>query len=242
MNDCLIYPTKSKSDPILPGTGILAVNPTDAATLPSLAKIYNLSKSFLFHSSLFTDEHFFIAGPAVGAPMAVMTAEKLIALGAKRIILYGWCGSLSPRIPAGTLCIPTGAISEEGTSAHYIGDASYLADRNLSATLMDMAVSSMPIFVQHANAWTTDAPYRETKEKVLRYNEQGIGVVDMETSALFALAVYRNIDCAAVLYVSDELFHETWVPKFTHKQFRKTSRSILEQLCSYLSKTSGVCG
>ncbi len=239
MDDCIIQPVRSKYDPVLPATGILAVNPTDSAAFPSLAKSFGLKPANLFHSSLFTGPHFFIAGPAVGAPMAVMTAEKLIALGAKRIIVYGWCGSLSAGVPAGTLCVAGGAVSEEGTSGHYIADACYLAENALCTALTQWALTT-EISVQQTRVWTTDAPYRETRNKVSAYSLQGVRVVDMECSALYALAAYRKIACAAVLYVSDELFHQTWQPKFPQKQFRKTSRSLLEQLCTYCSKTSGV--
>ena len=49
---------------------------------------------------------YFIAGPAIGAPMAVMTMEKLIALGARRIFLFGWCGSMRDSLGIGDLLLP----------------------------------------------------------------------------------------------------------------------------------------
>jgi len=60
-----------------------------------------------------------VAGPMMGAPQAVLTVEKLIALGVRRIVALGWCGSLQPAVRIGDVVLPTGAISEEGTSAHY---------------------------------------------------------------------------------------------------------------------------
>ena len=41
--------------------------------------------------------------------------------------------------------------------------------------------------------WTIDAPYRETKKEVEKYSKQGISTVEMEASALFAVAKYRKI-------------------------------------------------
>ena len=43
--------------------------------------------------------------------MAVMALEKLIALGAKNIIVCGWCGSLSQKLKIGDILLPdaTGA-------------------------------------------------------------------------------------------------------------------------------------
>ena len=60
-----------------------------------------------------------LAGPFLGAPHAVMGMEKLIALGVRRVWFLGWCGSLPPVLRVGDLILPTGALSEEGTSCHY---------------------------------------------------------------------------------------------------------------------------
>ena len=51
--------------------------------------------------------------------MAVLTLEKLVALGARALIVYGWCGSLNASLRIGDVLLPTWAVSDEGTSAHY---------------------------------------------------------------------------------------------------------------------------
>ena len=74
------------------------MNPGDSRFLAKLAAEKNSTRHFLFNSNLQVipagekTKEIFIAGPAVGAPMAVMTLEKLIALGANRVIVSGWCG------------------------------------------------------------------------------------------------------------------------------------------------------
>ena len=60
-----------------------------------------------------------LAGPMMGAPQAVLTLDKLTALGVRRVVALGWCGSLQPHVRIGDVVLPTGALSEEGTSAHY---------------------------------------------------------------------------------------------------------------------------
>src|SRR5204863_1625058 len=60
-----------------------------------------------------------IASP-MGAPMAVMLLEQLIALGARRLLYLGFCGALAPSYRIGDLFLPTQAIREEGTSYHYL--------------------------------------------------------------------------------------------------------------------------
>ena len=51
-----------------------------------------------------------------------------------------------------------------------------------------------------------DAPYREHKERVALYRDAGVLSVDMEVSALYAVAKHRGIQCAAILAISDELY------------------------------------
>ena len=118
-NRCVINPSRTDGEKQLSRTGILACNPTDSHSFKGLAATCQLKSEFLFHSNLYAGDRLFLAGPAVGAPMATLCLEKLIALGARRIILYGWCGSLQKDLHAMDVLVPTTGISEEGTSLHY---------------------------------------------------------------------------------------------------------------------------
>jgi len=236
MSDCVIDPVRGKGEPELPATGILAVNPADSACFPSLARCHGLTRHGLFHAQLYDNDLFFLAGPAVGAPMAAICLEKLIALGARRILVYGWCGSLHPALAAGDLFIPTQGLSEEGTSAHYPGaggDPDDLLSVRLSEALAEANGFAGP---RRGSIWTTDAVYRETREKVARYSAQGILAVDMEYTALRAVAAFRQVSLAAVMLVSDELFHQNWSPQMHRQGFRRRSRQVLASLCALLQQ------
>ncbi|MGB3646921.1 MAG: phosphorylase, partial [Desulfobulbales bacterium] len=90
----IINPIREKGEPEIPADGMLLVNPLEAAAGLRLAKNRNSRRLFLFNSKLAVIPatppagSFFVAGPAVGAPMAVLTLEKLVVLGARRIIVY----------------------------------------------------------------------------------------------------------------------------------------------------------
>jgi len=171
-----------------------------------------------------------ISGPFFGAPQAVIALEKLIVLGAKRIWVLGWCGSLQPTIRIGHLIIPTAAISEEGTSSHYpMGEKSLESDSELNR-ILEKELRRHPFPFRKGPIWTTDALYRETPYKVKHYQAQGILAVEMEISALMAVAHYRSVAMAALLVVSDELFELKWRPGFSDPFMRKTSRSAAEIL------------
>ncbi|ADW19096.1 purine or other phosphorylase family 1 [Desulfobulbus propionicus DSM 2032] len=231
MLSCVINPSAHKGDPRLPPTGILAVNPSDSSCLAEFSKHYQLRQHFLFNSRLYSNDFLFLAGPAVGAPMAALCLEKLIALGARNIVVYGWCGSLSPFLAAGDLFLPTSGLSEEGTSGHYPVPKDRQEDSLFHRSLLQQ-LQHHGHNPQQGSIWTIDAVYRETREKVERYAAQGILAVDMEYTALRTVAAFRQVDLAAVMLVSDELFHHPWTPKFSQKRFRTASATILAELCT----------
>ncbi|MCL1980937.1 MAG: nucleoside phosphorylase [Proteobacteria bacterium] len=230
----MINPVRGPKDPQLPPLGILAVNPADTTGFVPLARHHGLRRHGLFHAELLANDSFFLAGPAVGAPMAAICLEKLIVLGARRIVVYGWCGSLHPTLATGELFIPSGGVSEEGTSCHYPQPAAS-NDGSLHPLLVTaLAASDGFPQLKQGMIWTTDAVYRETREKVERYRVQGILAVDMEYTALRAVAAFRQVDLAAVMLVSDELFHRSWSPQMHRKRFQNQSRQILASLCSLI--------
>jgi purine-nucleoside phosphorylase len=69
--------------------------------------------------------------------------------------------------------------------------------------------------------WTTDAPYRETEDKVISYSQEGVLAVEMEMSALFRVALYRGVELAGLLVVSDELGSLSWKRGFDRPEFKK---------------------
>ena len=62
--------------------------------------------------------------------------------------------------------------------------------------------------------WTIDAIYRETREEVEQYRDDGVLTVDMEAAAVFAVAQHRGCEAAALFTVSDYLDPDGWDPHF----------------------------
>lgn len=232
MDTCVINPQRLQGEPQLPTAGILAVNPSDTSHFPRLAQRFDLQRHFLFNAGLYANDRLFVAGPAVGAPMAAICMEKLIALGASKILLYGWCGSLTPALRAGEVFVPTSARSEEGTSSHY-QDSAAVFDDSLQNVLLE-TLRTWGLKPKPGGVWTTDAVYRETREKIERYGAEGLLAVDMEYAALQAVARFRRVSLAAVMLVSDELFSAGWSPQYKLKKFRADSHDILDRLCTFI--------
>jgi uridine phosphorylase len=238
MSDVIVSPGRESGEPRLSDIGLLYINPGEASQAVSLAMERRGTRHFLFNSNLFQvpaaeqARSFFVAGPAVGAPMAVLTLEKLVALGAKRIIVYGWCGSLTETVRTGDILLPTWALSEEGTSDHYPVQGRPESSPTLRLAL-DAHLQELNFVPISGPVWTTDAPYRETRIKVRAYARQSLLGVDMEFAALCTVAAFRGVDMAAVLLVSDELWHRPWQPGFRDKRFKQRSRLVLENLFDF---------
>lgn len=240
MNDVVVHPSRNKNDPQLPELGILLVNPTEAGHAARISSQEGWARHFLFHSNLYLAQSppMFWAGPAIGAPMAVICLEKLIAFGARKIIVCGWCGSLRPDLKVGELVLPTWAVSEEGTSAHYPLAYRSETSSGLRRSLIDFFACT-GTELREGQVWTTDALYRETREKIDRYGSAGILAVDMECSALIQVAAFRGVQLAAVMMVSDLLWPDPWQPGFQGKDFRKRSRRLVSDLFRCVGEMAG---
>jgi len=176
-----------------------------------------------------------LTGPGIGAPYAAMMLETLIAWGARRIIFLGWCGAVSENVNIGDIILPTAALVDEGTSRNYIEPVNGESTPVLSmVSLLEQVLQGSRVDFHSGKIWTTDAVYRETREKVETdavyretrekvesYQKQGVLAVEMEISALFSVAQFRQVELGAMLVVSDELSSLKWRPGFKDKRFVK---------------------
>jgi uridine phosphorylase len=58
--------------------------------------------------------------------------------------------------------------------------------------------------------WTTDAPYRETREEVIKYQAEGVKTVEMESAGLFTVGQVREVQTASVVIGMDSLASLQW--------------------------------
>jgi uridine phosphorylase len=155
-----------------------------------------------------------VTGFGVGSPAAAVMLEELIAWGVKEFVSMGTAGSLRADLPPGSLVLCTSAFRDEGTSHHYQNDNEQsFPDPNLTARLEESLDSKGLVFVK-GPSWTIDAIYRETSLEVLEFRKKGALVVEMEASALFAIAAFRKVRLAACFSVSDTLAELKWRPEF----------------------------
>jgi purine-nucleoside phosphorylase len=164
----------------------------------------------------------------VGAPYATILLENLIAWGARKIFFLGWCGAISEKVKIGDIILPTSAIVDEGTSSHYNLNNSTSSPTPMLVTHILEYLQQKNIKFHHGTIWSTDAIYRETRDKVQYFQKQDVLAVDMETSSLFSVAKFRDVDISAILVVSDELSTLQWRTGFKDKRFKQGRTAVCE--------------
>jgi uridine phosphorylase len=221
----IVNPVKGKKPPDTGPVAIIAATESDLRLLARLADTPVVEQRKLYMSSLQVHANdrrrFTVTGPVVGAPYAAMIVEALGAWGVESILFIGWCGAVSHQVKAGDIIVPDSAMVDEGTSGHYCDPSCRVA---VPARPL---VQQVRLALQHHGArfhdgavWTTDAIFRETVEKVKHYQAKGALAVEMEQSAIFTVAGFREMAAAGILVVSDELSDFQWRPGFNTPAFK----------------------
>jgi uridine phosphorylase len=145
-----------------------------------------------------------------GSPMVVELAEEFVAMGARRLALMTWGGALQPGLKAGDIVICDRAVRDEGASYHYLPPEPYIQASPALVQRMAAAVQAHGGRCTVGPTWTTDAPYRETREEVQRYQAEGVQTVEMESAGLFTVGQVRGVEAVSVVVVMDSLATLRW--------------------------------
>lgn len=173
-------------------------------------------------------EKILLVYPTTGAAGSVCDMELLIASGIKTFVAFGTCGRLNKNIAKNTIILPTSAYREEGTSYHYLPDSDEIeVDQSLLLKAKSV-FNKTTLTVVEGKIWTTDAVYRETYDKVKLMQERGCLGVDMEFSALLALAKYRDVKFFQFLIGDDAVGGEAKPPlERNNQEILNTTISLL---------------
>lgn len=140
----------------------------------------------------------------MGAPAAANALEMAADNGARRIVVFGACGGVDPRLEVGHLLAVSGAVRGEGTSRYY-APAAYPAtfDPLLTASLAERARSGdVPVHI--GAVYSTDAGYRQGPE--IYEDCAGLVVgVDSECSAAAVVGARLGLVMGALLFCTDNV-------------------------------------
>lgn len=172
----------------------------------------------------------------IGAPAAAFTLEEAIACGVRTVFEVGVSGGIQSYLQPSDIVVVTGAIRDEGTSHHYFPPNVEVESDTLLRDKLIERLKGKGIRHFVGPVWSTDGAYRETKGKLRKFRDSGVMAVDMETSAVFAIAKYRKVRAASAQVISDVLTENGWELAFGHQSVRQSTETLLQNVLEVISE------
>lgn len=173
--------------------------------------------------------------PMLGGAFAAGLLEEAIALGFRTFLSVGGAGVLQKDIVVGRAIVPDAALRQEGVSYQYLlPSRTAFPDESLLQSLKN-TLDEQNIPYMQGLTWTTDAFYRETKAMIAYRKEEGCLCVEMECASFFAVAKYRGVRFASLLYGGDDVSSEVWDGRGWHSR-ADIRRALLDTAFTTLSK------
>lgn len=143
----------------------------------------------------------------IGAPEAIYVLERLIEFGVDSFVVAELCGCFQPDIDLGDIIVCSKAIRDEGTSYHYVDPTKFAYPDEELQGVIEETLGDVPHHV--GPSITTDAFYRDTPPEIEQYQAEGILSIEMEASAVFSVAEFRDV-AAAAMFVPSDYLKEEW--------------------------------
>ncbi len=157
-----------------------------------------------------------VVSTGIGCPSTAIAVEELVGVGADTFIRVGSSGAMQPFARMGDVAIITGAIRDEGTTAHYLPlEFPAVADIDVVLALRD-AAKGLKIPHHVGISQSKDSFYGEVERTRMpmaahleeRWNAWVAGGAicsEMEAAAIFILAsIYKKRAGGAMLIINDD--------------------------------------
>ena len=187
-------------------------------------------------------------GKKIAVYKTMLTADAAVAcfedsrevIDTDKYIVFGGSGCLNKDIARGKLVVPTEAYRDEGASYHYAEASDYITMKNSNKVAEFMDEKGLPYVL--GKTWTTSSIYRETEGNFEKRKADGCIAVEMECSALQAVADFRGVDLYYFLSSGDLLDAPEWSDRIEDKnndagtQHDPRLFNIALELAEYLTK------
>ena len=212
-DDCpqaVIMPTHENLDLNLPARCVYAFLEEEiecyanAVGAEKVGEFVSSTKTYPVYVMTYNGEEICLAQAPVGSAAAAQFMDWLIGYGVKKIISTGTCGVLV-NMKENVFLIPTRALRDEGASYHYVAPSRYIDMNKQALEAIEKTLKQKKLPYEEVMTWSTDGFYRETPDKVSYRIEEGCRVVEMECSALAAVAQLRGVIWGLLLFTADSL-------------------------------------
>ena len=169
-----------------------------------VGEFVSATKTYPVYVMSYKGEEVCLAQAPVGSAPAAQFMDWLISYGSEKIISTGTCGVLTD-IEENAFLVPVRALRDEGASYHYAPPSRYMDVHVEAISAIEQVLEQLGVPYEEVMTWSTDGFYRETAEKVAYRKEEGCAVVEMECSALAAVAQLRGVVWGELLFTADSL-------------------------------------
>lgn len=141
---------------------------------------------------------------AYGAARAVEPAHVFAQLGTPLVIQIGTCGVVAPGIEVGAVAVPRQAKAADGVSQHYGAGPQVNFDPRWADRAED-ALTGLGVATLDTAHLTWPSLFAQSDAMCAKWATQGIQTIDMEASAVGAVAARFGRACIALLTTWDLL-------------------------------------
>ena len=146
-----------------------------------------------------------VIGGTVGAAFAVLVAEELFALGCKALVSISSAGLIADDLKTPMFLLIDEALRDEGTSYHYLPPARYAQAPEVLVEKVAKRLTAAGLKYYRGKSWTTDAPFRETRQLISVRRDEGIISVEMEAAALLAMGETLNKPVICLAHITNSM-------------------------------------
>lgn len=192
-----------------------------------LGEFVSTTKSYPVYLYKHKGEDICLCQAPMSSAAAAQLLDWLIGYGVRKAVSTGSCGALES-FDEGVFLVPYRALRDEGASYHYVAPSRFIdISPNVRRAICE-ALTERGIKLREVTTWTTDGFYRETREKVAYRKSEGCAVVEMECSALAAVAKARGVEWGSILYTADSLAN---VDKYDERNWGGDVEAYALSLC-----------
>ncbi len=171
----------------------------------------------------------------IGAPAIASIADEMMAWGVHHLVLLSLAGSLQPALASGSIIVADRAIRDEGTSYHYLPPSRDVQASSRLVSALVTILGERGLNSATGPVWSTDAPYRETRQEAELFRGEGVKAVDMESAGMFAVAQVRGREAASVFVIGDSLAGTSWSAPLDMRALHLRLKSVLQALLAGLA-------